>query len=53
MPERPRKKRRVPTPRISYSSKVHMKRRLAAIDFRFLAAVAALVVAAFLIIRYF
>jgi hypothetical protein len=30
-----------------------MKRRLASIDFRFIAAVVALIVAAFLVIRYF
>lgn len=53
MPDRPEKKKRVPAPRMSYTTRVHMKRRLASIDFRFLAAVVALIVAAYLIIRYF
>jgi hypothetical protein len=38
---------------MSYTTKVHLKRRLASIDYRFIAAVIALVVAAVLIIRYF
>jgi hypothetical protein len=38
---------------MSYTTKVHMRRRLAAIDFRFIAAVVALGIAAVLIIRYF
>lgn len=53
MPERREKKRRVAAPRMSYTTKVHMKRRFAAIDFRFLAAVVALAIAAFLIVRFF
>ena len=53
MPDRRDKKRRAVTPRMSYTTRVHMKRRLAAIDYRFLAAVIALAVAAVLIIRYF
>lgn len=53
MPDLPEKKRRVPAPRLSYTTRVHMKRRLASIDFRFLAAVVALIIAAFLVIRYF
>jgi hypothetical protein len=38
---------------MSYTTKVHMRRRLASIDYGFIAAVVALVVAAVLIIRYF
>lgn len=47
------RKRRAAAPRMSYTTKVHMKRRIASIDFMFLAAVVALIVAAFLILRYF
>lgn len=52
MPDRRDKKRRPAAPRMSYTTKVHMRRRLAAIDFRFIAAVIALIVAALLIVRY-
>jgi hypothetical protein len=38
-------KRRLAPPRMSYSSRVHLKRRLQSIDYRFLAAVAALALA--------
>jgi hypothetical protein len=53
MPDRRERKRRVAAPRMSYTTRVHMKRRFAAIDFRFLAAVIALAIAAVLIVRYF
>ena len=53
MPKDRDRKRRFGAPRLSYTTKVHMRRRVAAIDFGFLAAVVALVIAAFLIIRYF
>ncbi len=53
MPNRKDKKRRPAAPRMSYTTKVHLRRRLAAIDFRFIAAVIALVAAFVLIIRYF
>jgi hypothetical protein len=39
-------------PRLSYTSRVHLKRRIEAIDFKFLAAVAALAAATWAIIRY-
>jgi len=53
MPDRRDKKRRPAAPRMSYTTKVHMRRRLASIDFRFIGAVVALAIAAVLIIRYF
>jgi hypothetical protein len=43
---------RPPTPRISYTTRTHLKRRLRAIDYRFLAALVALVVLTLLIVRY-
>lgn len=39
-------------PRLSYTSRVHMRRRIEAIDFKFLAAVVALAAATWAIIRY-
>jgi hypothetical protein len=47
------KKRRPAAPRISYTTKVHMRRRFAAIDFRFIAAVIALAAVFVLMILYF
>jgi hypothetical protein len=38
---------------MSYTTKVHLRRRFEAIDFRFLAAILALGAALFLTIRYF
>lgn len=52
MPSRRETKRRLPAPRLSYSTKVHLKRRLASIDYRFVGAVAALAAATFGIVRY-
>ena len=48
----PNRKKKPSLPRLSYTSRVHMKRRIEAIDFRFLAAVTALAAATWAIIRY-
>jgi hypothetical protein len=40
-------------PKLSYTTKVHLRRRIAAIDFRFLAAVTALGLAVAATVRYF
>lgn len=40
-------------PRLSYTRKVHLKRRIEAIDFKFLAATAALAATAVAITRFF
>lgn len=39
-------------PRISYSTRVHLKRRLRAIDYKFLGALAALALLMLLVLRY-
>ena len=52
MPGRRNRRRRVAAPRMSYTTKVHLKRRLSAIDYKFALAVIALVAAAALIVRY-
>lgn len=39
-------------PRLSYTSRIHLKRRIEAIDFKFLAAAIALAAATWAIIRY-
>lgn len=52
MPSSSERKGRFAGLRPSYTTRVHLKRRLGAIDFRFLAAAAALAVATAGIVRY-
>ena len=52
MPRQPEERPRPPLPRISYSTRVHLKRRLRAIDYKFLAAIVALVLLTLIIVRY-
>ena len=41
-----------PAPRISYTTRMHLKRRLRAIDYKFLGAIVALVLLTVLVLRY-
>jgi hypothetical protein len=52
MPRDPEEQPPLRTPRISYSTRVHLKRRMRAIDYKFLAAIVALVLLTLLIVRY-
>jgi hypothetical protein len=53
MPSRNDKPGGVRIPRPSYTTRVHLKRRIEAIDFRFLAAVAALAAVTVAITRFY
>jgi hypothetical protein len=52
MPRDPEEQPAPRAPRISYSTRVHLKRRLRAVDYKFLAAIVALVALTLLIVRY-
>lgn len=52
MSNRRERKSRLAAPRLSYTTRVHLKRRLTSIDYRFIAAVIALVIATLVVIRY-
>jgi hypothetical protein len=52
MSKRKESKQRLAAPLLSYTTRFHLKRRLASIDYRFAAAVIALIVATLVVIRY-
>ena len=52
MPASSERKRRRPLSRLSYSTKVHLKRRAQAIDYKFVAAVGLLIAVSVGVTRY-
>jgi hypothetical protein len=52
MPDDRQDRPRTAAPRMSYTTRVHLKRRLRAIDYKFVAAIGALVLLTLLVIRY-